>query len=228
MAQSVTAIYNLALSAISSRKLTSSPGENSREAEMCDLWYEPVRRTIFRAAHWHSLKSYSRLALLMERVDGSIWESDDPIPGWKYAYAAPGDMAAPRHLSNYQRFTTGVYEASSRFAVFCDVEDVILCYTQDRTDPTLWDNDLYLAVAFGLAAHICLPLTGKAARARDILAMANDKITQARVTSANEPDGYNDTLPEWIEARGYTGAPSRDRYISPYGNMLTMPGADVE
>lgn len=228
MAQDQTSLFNLALTAIGARKLVSAPSENSREAEICRLWYDPVRRHVFRAAHWPALKKFSRLALIAERVNGVAWTALDPEPGWTYVYAAPGDMVCPRHQSDYGRFTTGVYDASHQFAIFTDTSDVILSYTADVTDLSLWDADLYMAVAYGLAAHIAMPVTGKASRTDFVLSVANEKITQARITSANEEERHRDSLPEWITARGYSGGAGADRYIHPYGNLLVMPGASVE
>lgn len=217
----------MALSACGARKKVAIPGEASREAEECDLWYEPVRRHIFRAAHWKCLKRQSRLGLLVERDTAEDWVSTDPETGYAYAYSMPADCMVARYLSTYQRFTTGTYFSTGVRALFTDVEDAILTYTSDVTNVGLWDSDLYLAVAYGLSAHISMPLTGKGSRTNSLIGFANDIITKARVTNANEEVFRPESLPEWLQARGYAGGASVDQFIAPYGPMLTLMGAPL-
>lgn len=227
MAQSQTELYNLALSAVGARKTVSAPTENSREAEQCNLWYGSVRANIFRAAHWGSIKRFARLGLLVERDTAADWVTTDPEPGFIYSYSLPVGCVAARYLSTFERFTTGVYYSTNVRALFTDMEDAVLCYSFDQTNTALWDHSLYLAVAYGLAAHICLPLSGKPERASGLIKASNAIIAEARAQSANEQQGTIETLPEWITTRGYKGSPSTTRYFAPFGEYLSMMGAPV-
>lgn len=225
MTQSVTNLYNLALGACGSRGSVASVSETTIEATLCNVWYAPVRAQVFRSAHWNSLREHTRLALLVERDLDEDWVSTDPEPGFVYAYSAPAYMAAARYLTTYERFRVGTYNNAR--AIFTDVEDAILCFTEDKTNVSVWDASLYLAVAYALAAHICPKLTGKAQRSDSLLQKANIIITQARVDSANEKQENFDVLPDWIQARGYRGGTSIDRYVAPYGPQLSLMGAPV-
>ena len=42
-------VYNLALNAVGERSNISSPTEQSRPAEVCSLWYSPVRDQVLAA-----------------------------------------------------------------------------------------------------------------------------------------------------------------------------------
>ena len=50
-----TALFNLALNAIGARNNVASPTENSREAQVCSLWYPVVMGQVLSAAPWPEL-----------------------------------------------------------------------------------------------------------------------------------------------------------------------------
>lgn len=227
MTQSQTAVYNLAVGACGGRSAISSPTESSREAQLCQTWYEPVRRVIFRSAHWNSIEAHSRLGLLVERDAAEDWVTSDPSPGYAYKYSAPSDMIKAWHLTTYQPFKIENDHTNNVRVLHTDVADVVLTYGKDVTDISLWDASMYMAVVYGLAAHICRPLTGKSSRANELIGASNQIIMNARVDSANEQATRRESLPDWIAARGYAGGPGMDRYIVPYGSVLNMMGAPV-
>lgn len=225
MAQDKVTLFNLALSEAGITETVDSPSENSPQAETCRLFFEPVRDHILAAAHWPSAKAAKRLGLLVTRDETADWVSSDPLPGWKHAYAMPADAITPRFMSTYARFESGIL--SSKRAIFTDFENAILVYTKKQEDISLWESTLFLAVAYGLGAFISMPLNGKAGRAEVNRKQANGLIIEARETAANEADMATDYLPEWIQARGYSGAPSNTRYIHPYGALLNASGAPL-
>lgn len=225
MAQSQIDLYNLALSACGSRDSVAAVTENTAGARYCQRWYEPVRQQAFRAAHWNSLTAYARLGLLATRGDSTDWTTTDPSPGWLYAYSVPNDMVMARYLTEFQRFVVEPFPSQNVQAINTDVEDAILCYTKDETDPGLWDNGLYIAVAMALAAHIARPLTGKRDRVNDLLMDANRQILEAQVQNANERMNRLDWVPEWIQRRGYAGGISVEPYVVPFGAVFQAPGA---
>lgn len=225
MAQDLVTLYNLALSVAGITSGVDSPSEASPEAEQCRLWFEPVRNLILRAAFWPSVKGVKRLGLLATRDTDKDWTSSDPFPGWLYAYALPSDALAPRFITDWQQFTTGIYEGKR--AVFTNVENAVLVYTLRQADISLWDAGLFMAVAYGLAGHISMPLNGKPQRAQMNIQQANQMIIDARVNIANEEETAVDSLPEWISARGFQGTPSGNRYFHPYGPLLSSTGAPL-
>lgn len=212
-------VFNMACHAVGTRDDIATINEVTREAEVCRLWYDKVRDQVLRAAYWSSAKSYKRLALAKERDPEVAWATDDPEPGFLYAYTAPEDMLAARFDSTYARFTVGNYNEAA--AVFSNTEDMILFYTMRQENVALWDAQLLMAVGYALAAHIAMPLHGKPARARQAAEQANGLIMEARVSNANLENNQLDTIPEWIAARGYSGSIADSRFYYPFGPMIS-------
>lgn len=219
MATDLTGVFNMALQASTAKGKIGTSTEVSREAEICTLWYETVRDHILRAAPWPCTRKTVSLAPLAERDFTLDWATGDPEPPWRYAYAYPSDMIRPRRLSNYARFTTALTNGAR--SVLTDVEEAALIYTMRQTTVAAWDADLLMAIVFGLASYISIPLTGKMQIANANLTLANQKILDARVNAANQDYEPIETLPPWLTARGY-GQLSETRYVYPFGELLTL------
>lgn len=213
-------LYNLALNAVGSRDNISSPTENSREAEVCRLWYSPVRDQILAAAPWPEATKVRALSLLAEAT-GEEWASSDPKPGYSYAYAVPSDMLRPQYLTDFSRFNLTNYGDNQR-AIHTNADPAILAYTFRLENMSLWSAELQMAVVYGLAAHICMPLTGKPSRGRVLAQEANNRIWAARESAANTSDERYDSIPDWLSARGYSDA-VQSRYVYPFTNTLSLP-----
>lgn len=211
-------IFNLALNAIGGRSNLSSTTERDRGAEVCRLWYPVVRDQVLAAAPWPSCKAFSRLALLKQRSD-EPWVSTDPEPGYTYAYSSPNDMLHPRYISDFSKFSLSSYAGNIK-AVNTNIPDPVLIYTKRNYVVGSWESELQMAIAYGLAANIAMPVTGKAARAQLMIQQANDLVLTARQNAANEGDETYETLPDWIAARGYS-MPSTVRFFYPMGALLT-------
>lgn len=214
-------VYNLALNAVGTRSNVASPNERSREAEVCRLWFGPVRDQVLRAAPWPSCKAWQRLALLKERDTSLEWTEGDPDPQYAYAYAAPSDMIAPRFMASYTRFSLQSYPGNKK-AIMANEPDALLCYTKRQEVIGLWDTGLQMAIVYGLAAYIAMPLHGKAGRAQNALNQANNLILDARTNAANDSDDPVASIPSWIAARGYGSSGLDVRYIYPSGDLFSM------
>lgn len=219
MATDLTGIYNLALSVVGTKAKVALPTEVSREAEVCQLWYEATRDRVLRAAPWPCTRKVVTLGLVAERDFSTAWSSGDPEPPWKYAYAYPSDMLAPRHLTDFSRFATGLTDDSR--TILTDTAQASLVYTKRQTNIAAWDSDLLMAVAHALAGFIAMPLHGKVDRARNAIELANQYILDARVNAANQDYEPMETLPPWLVARGY-GQVSTQRFLYPYGETLSL------
>lgn len=227
MASSAVEVYNQALSLIGTRSSVSATTEQSREAEVCTQWYATVRDSVLRAAFWPCAKGWKRLALLVERDFSLDWTVDDPGPQWQFAYSVPSDMLTPRFMSTYGRFTMEMYRPSTDdavLAIMTDEPDALLQYTFKQTNVAFWDPDLSMAVSHGLAAMICIGLTGKLDLAQLRLQEANNKIMLARERSANEHVEAYDTIAEWHARRGYAEPSPPTKYLYPYGPALSISG----
>lgn len=223
MATDEVGIYNQAVSFVGSDSTVASTDEVSREAEVCSLWYDSVVQKTLRAAPWPSARKVIRLALLAERDFTEEWTSADPEPNWKYAYSYPSDLIRPRYLHGYGRFTTGLTDGTR--SILTDVEDAILIYTSRQKSVLSWENDLQLAITYALAAHICMPLSGKLEKTSLAIQLANQLILDARMTAANQDTDRLDSIPDWIAARGFGNAQS-SKFIFPDGPTFSV--SDVQ
>lgn len=216
----LVSLFNLSLDAVGTRSSVSLPTENSREAEVCRLWFGPVRDRVLRAARWPSAKAWGRLALLKERDSDATWVDDDPEPGFQFAYGTPSDMLAPRYLAGFQRFSLSSYPAN-KLAIMTNEAGALLCYTKRQEVISLWDVGLQMAIVWGLAGYIAMPLHGKAARARNAIQEANNLILSAREDAANTDVDTIETIPSWISARGYGMTQADTRFYYPFGSLFS-------
>jgi len=218
-------IFNLALNAVGTRSNLTSVDENTREAEVCRLWYSVVLDQMLAAAHWGSARSHARLALITERDYSADWVASDPAPEYTYMYGVPTDMLTPRYLAGYQRFEIGVYAGQK--VLMTNVENAVLVYTSRQDNVALWSATMQMAMPYALAGHIAMPLHAKAARARGAIEQANALILAAREEESNSSDNMVETIPEWIAARGYAVPASTTRYVYPYGRLFSVGDANV-
>lgn len=214
MIGSEVGIYNLALAAVGARNNISLPTENSREAEVCRLWFSPVRDQLLASAVWPEATNFVHLAVLNTEDGDGVWAAGEARPGYTYAYALPTDCLRPQYLTNFDRFLISQRTLNS------NTHQAILAYTMRLEIISLWSAELQMAIVYGLAAHICMPLSGKPSRARALLEQANNLVMNARVSAANASDERFDVLPDWIAARGFIDAQPVARFIYPYGSLL--------
>lgn len=213
-------IYNLALNAIGGRNNITSPTESSREAEVCRLWYSVVRDQILAAARWPEATKLDRLALYAEADDD--WGVGEPRSGYQYTYTLPVDCLQPQYLSGFERFLITSGPNNTR-QLHTNVASPILTYTFRQTNIAMLAGELQMAIVHGLAANICMPLSGKPQRANMLVQRANSIILAARETAANTSDDRYEHIPEWLAGRGY-GPLSGTAYYHPYGALLTVAG----
>lgn len=222
MATSKVEIFNQAIDLGGGRATVSDANEHSREAQLCNRWYDSVRDNLLKSAPWPCTKAWARLAVLAERTDNSDWSGTSPAPGWKYAYARPADCLSPRFLHSYSRFEQG--RQGNNLAIFANEPEAVLSYCARCDEINLWSVDLERAVIFSLAAHISYALQGKEARWDRLIAVAVQLAMESRAAAANEEDLPQDTIPDWIAARGFNGTVREARFIYPYENvnMVTL------
>lgn len=220
MISSEVAVYNLALNAIGARSNITSPSESSREAEVCSLWYSPVRDQVLAAARWPEATKFERLALAAEADDS--WDGAEPRPGYSYSYNLPTDCLKPQYLTGFQRFQITSGPNNVRL-LSTNVEQAILTYTFNQSVVSLWSPELQMAIVYGLAANICMPLSGKPSRAASLVDRANSIILSARETAANTSNDRYEHMPDWLQARGYTDPTQlTGQYYYPFGSLLTV------
>lgn len=219
MIGSEVAVYNLALNAIGARNNVTSPDEASREAEVCRLWYPAVRDQILAAAVWPEATRFDYLGLINQQ-DDDVWKAGEARPGYTFSYELPTDCLRPQYLSKFDRFliTAG---ANNKKLLHTNVSQAILFYTFRQEVVANWSSELQMAIVYGLAANVCMPLSGKSARAESTLRKANSLVIAARESAANGSNEIFESVPDWISGRGY-GVQVATQYLYPYGSLLTV------
>lgn len=212
-------IYNLALNAVGERSNISSPTENSRRAEVCNLWYEPVREAILAGAPWPEATKFQYLALSNEQ-DDNTWTEDEARPGYQFLYKLPSDCLRPQYLTDFAQFLLGNLDDNQR-TLHTNTEKAVLAYTANITNVSVFAAELRMAIVYGLAAHICMPLTGKTARAESMLRKSNDILMAARESASNASNEQHEHIPDWISARGYSTGITQ-KYYYPTGSLLSL------
>lgn len=225
MITDLTSLYNLALNAVGSRDNISHTAEASREAEVCNLWYPVVRDQVLRAASWPSCRRTKRLAVLAT-ASGAEWAEGMPDPGFSFAYGTPADMLYPRYLSDFTRFEVSTTPSGTSKTIQTNTTGAILIYTYRNELISMWESSLQMAIVYGLAANVAMPLTGKINRATGLINNANDLIFSARAEAANENNSQMESIPDWIAVRGYAN-PGDTRFYYPFGPMLTLSAGIV-
>lgn len=220
-------LCNQALSSIGARSTIASLGENSKEAQTCNLWTTSVRHGLLRAAHWGFARKQVNLTELGEL---SVDPPTSPFP-WQFTYDYPTDCIRLRYLlvappSDAPSVVTGdslwynpwlMPSRSNRFLVAADpglgtpatagrvvlsnIEDAIAVYTGDVTDPEHWDKGFEDAFVSEMASKIVIPLTGNVGMKQTFHNLAGESVMYARATDGNEALPSADHTPDWISAR---------------------------
>lgn len=207
--QSLVNLYNQALTAVGHGKLLTDPNENTREAVICRLWFPPALSGVLNAFHWPSAKFVQRLALVSERGDAE-WEPTDPLPGYLYAYRLPNDCVRPQHLHDFSRFAL-----SGGNVLSTNTDKAILYYTKRVELPAEWEEELYNAVVFSLAAHLNMAFSGKP----NVTQLFENKVTmmleRSATNAANSDDEYYDAFPTTWAGTGFSANATAPLFIYP-------------
>ena len=163
-------IYNSALYALGSNAVASET-ERSREANLCNHFYEIARKKTLSAFPWSFAVTVSEE--LAENTD-----IEDEV--WAHAYALPSDflrvlgarisinsnsiLASLAPYTNQDYYNVGVdpifFEVREGY-LYTNYEDVKIKYIKNVTDPALFTESFALALSQKLAALMAMALTGK-------------------------------------------------------------------
>lgn len=211
--QTLTNLFNQALTAVGAKSVITDPTENSREAKLCKLWIPVARRNVFGTFYWPSIRDNSRLALVAQRA-GRAWADGDPPPGYSYGFALPVDCLRPQFLHGYGRFELGQRDGEP--CLFSNESQPILAYTKDIEEPGLWEADLYNAVMFSLAAHINLAVNGKLHVTNKLERTVLELVETNSVAFANsESPTYMEGVPSFYHGTGLAVQGGNTGYMYP-------------
>ena len=152
-------ICNMALSRVAHTQPIVSFTEKSKAAELCRVFYAPLRELVLQAFPWPFAESVVALASL-----GS------PAPGWAFRYRYPANclkvrgIVQPgfrRSLTSDMEIPYGVgYDAGGR-VIHTDQPEAACRFTFKVEDSTFFDPQFVDVLAWRLAMDLALPLSSK-------------------------------------------------------------------
>lgn len=202
-------ICNFALSEVTGTLInTLSKPYESKEAKVCDLFYETVRQQVLRDYNWNFALSTGGLAIL---------DTDNQL-GYKYNYALPNDalkiigivnQAAPKYDDTAYTTLNIPYELIhdekyNQKILVTDAENVVIRYVKDINVTELFDETFVIAFYYRLASVIAKPLVGINTGANiqaSLFQLYQIALGEAQTVDAGEPTYKPDNTNVYVEAR---------------------------
>lgn len=157
MASSSTEICNMAIAHLGIGKQIASLDERSKEANVCNQFYETARKNTLRAFAWPFATRIVTLGLVEE----------EPTDEWGFSYRYPSDCLYFRRILSGARnddldtqVPLEVYSDSTGKLIYTDKEDAEAEVTFDIDDESKFDLDFTLAMSYLLASMIAPTLAG--------------------------------------------------------------------
>lgn len=198
---SIVNIYNMAILHLGTAKTVASTSESSKEARICNVFYEQVLDEMLARANW---------SFAAKVADGQL-VAEDPNDEWGYAYLVPSDCVTVRRVLSGTRRDTRQTETPFRVmnhagqrVIMTDEENAQIEYTMRVTNTALFPANFSTALSFGLAARIAPALTeGDKYRMKEFVLQLEDRaLSEAFAHDANQETWDAPPEAESIRERG--------------------------
>ena len=167
MASSGVEICNRALGLVGS-PFIASLDDAKQAARLCKRIYPEIRDEMLRDHDWNFA---SMRALLPALTTAPLWGFDD-------AYQLPGDCLCVREIDGL--CPRDDWRVEARTISISLSAPLKIRYTAQRTDTGLFDPGFTSALAYAVAAEICMPLTNNATLAGNLRQEADMRMSGAR------------------------------------------------
>ena len=196
MAQSVLNIYKMAVSLVGGQAPTAV-GDGSKGDTLCTIHYEPVRDRALMAHNWQWATEQAALTK----------DATDPTFGYEFRYDLPSGCLKVIRMSD-DSYSWRVQGGHLFTDADSDDADVEIEYIKQVTDPTLFSPGFYMALPYGLAEAIAIPLLGARTASQIVGSFARnftlylDQAMSADAQQWNEAlDVDEDSNDSWLAAR---------------------------
>lgn len=161
--------------------------ENTKEARLCNVIYDAVRRDLLRSHPWNFAMKRANLAS----------STTDPEFQYMYAYTLPSDCL--RVWDVY--FTTFPYKIEGRTLV-TDDNACYLIYISDEDDTEIFDSAFTSLLSIKLAMEMCYNITGQSTMVSVLQDEFNRIKREAKQFDGQEgsPATWDDTG-SWLDSR---------------------------
>lgn len=197
---SVIEICNLALSRLGNSRSINSLNEQSKEAGLCDLHFNPALEEVLSDFDWNF--ATKRIAL----ADTGI-----APPDWQFSYRYPNDcmriteimVPGTRNPPERMRiqYVTGSDASGEGRLIYTDQPDAWLKYVAKISDPNMFDALFRSALAWKLASEIGMGLSTAPNLVQNALTMYSQIIRSAGSHSLNESQEPTEPESEFTSAR---------------------------
>lgn len=184
---SVIQICNIALMRIGSSRTINSLSEQSKQADICNVFYESARDAVLSDFDWNFASKRVVLADL-----------GTPSTDWQFAYRYPTDCSriieimtpgirfpAPGMRITYE---VGADSDGTGKIIYTNQPEAQLLYVGKITDPNMFDSLFSDALSWRLAAELAMPLSASGDLGNKALQMYNAVILSAGARSMNESE----------------------------------------
>jgi hypothetical protein len=177
-------ICNLALAKCGEQRIVSLT-EKSKNAVLCNLHYDEVRRRVLRAHPWNCAMARATLGAL----------SEVPLFDWDLQYELPVDCLRVFRLDGYE-----MYKVEGRH-LLTNISPCQILYIRDLVDPNLFDPLLIKVITLELAVELSYNLTEVATHSERLIEESRMAWVEARSADAQEgtPEPHKDS--GWLDAR---------------------------
>jgi hypothetical protein len=152
-------ICNIALSRVAHTQPIVSFTEKSKAAELCSVFFKPLRELVLADFPWPFAESIVTLA-----------DIGSPAPGWAYRYRYPADCLKVREIiipeqrrpmSSDQQIPYKIGYDSGGRVIHTDQAEAGVRFTFRVEDPTFFDPLFADALAWRIGQDLALPLSSK-------------------------------------------------------------------
>lgn len=183
MASKIT-ICNMALSKLRAQRIEDfPPGDDSEEAILCELYWEPTVDEVLRSYPWSCALHRQSLAEVGSG-DGDYLLSD--TEEWQYQYKLPQDPYCLRVVKLIDQ-PTAPYKVEGR-SLLCNLSKVAILYVKRAANPLYFDSLLVKAIAYRLAADLSVDIMNAPQVRQEILRLYDWQLRRAKSIDALEND----------------------------------------
>jgi hypothetical protein len=131
-----------------------------------------------------------------------IYPSTTPPPMTGATPVPIAYLPAPQNIPFAIGTDTPQSSSVTQTVILTQLYQAQMVYTARIENPDLWDPSFQEAMVATLAAKFCNALARNTGMFRDLVAVAKDIVSQARISDGDEVPTYQDHLPDFIRARG--------------------------
>ena len=189
MASSVTDLCNMALDSLGQQTILALT-DDSKQARACNSRYATARDAVLRAHRWNCATKRAVLTKL----------SSTPAWGFANTFQLPSDFIRSADLDDLT-LKYRIEGGDDGRVLVTDEGTVNLLYVYRLVLVPLMDDGLKECVAARLASEIAYKLTGQTQLARDLYAVYQDKLNEARYADSLESPIETLQNRSWVDAR---------------------------